>query len=379
MNSNLGKRVFKHGLVLTTTILACTALQAKDNDQLANGAEKFVHKALAGGKMEVEMGQLAQQKGQSQDVKNLGETLVRDHTQANQRLQQLASTKNITVTDADLTKSAPSSINSTTTATDTGSSAAHRQSSSTDRPGKGHGEMSKLQSQSGQEFDKTFVRMAIKDHKKDITEFEHARTEINDPEIKSFIDETLPKLRQHLEQAQSAARTVGVDPASIAADKEDDSTSAVGGAASGTTGTRGSDKPSSPASDGNRSSLDNDRLNGATDTTASGTVVHNSNPRADLEANVGDHSVSAHTDVDNTAATSGDTTHKGKVFEKGDGKVLGLSTDKNDGKFLGIIPDPKKKDHDNNGANVNADVNVNGHEASVGGSATTESGSSQSK
>jgi len=236
--------------------------------------------------------------------------------------------------------------------------------------------MNKLQSQSGTEFDKAFVRMAIKDHKKDISEFEQARTDVNDPEIRAFIDETLPKLRQHLQLAQSAARTVGVDESSIAADRDNDNDTAVGGAASSTTGTRGSDRPSSPASnpdsDKQRSSVD--RLNGATDSTAGGTIVDN-NPNASVDANVGNHSVSASADAGHgTAVTTDSGTHK--VFQKGDGKVLGLSTDKHDGKFLGIVPDPKKKDHE---AGVNADVNVNGHEASVGGSASTESGSSSTK
>ena len=149
--------------------------------------------------------------------------------------------------------------------------------------------------------------------------------------------------------AQNAARAVGVDEASIAADREDESsTSATGAPATGAVGTRGSDRPSSPASNPatnpqnkERSSYNgNDRLNGATDADASGTIKHNA-----VEANVGDSSVSASADVNSSASSSTtiDTEKKHKVFQKDDGKVLGLSTDKNDGKFLGIIPDPKTK------------------------------------
>jgi len=390
----LGSRVFRHGFVFTTTLLTCTALQADHNDQHGSSTEKFIQKAAMGGQMEVQMGQLAQQKGQAQEVKSLGSTLVRDHTQANERLQQLASTKNITLdnwsgTAADhrTTSTTASPSSSTTRTATTDQTTDHASSGVTDHSkSDGHAmhakhqkELDKLRSQSGAEFDKTLVRMAIKDHKKDIAEFEHARTELNDPEVKAFIDQQLPALRNHLQLAQSAAKVVGVNESTIASDKDDDTDTAVGAPATGATGTRGSDKPSSPASapDKPRSSYNSsDRLNGSTDSDISGTVVHN-NPTATVDATAGDHSVSAQSDIDrnnSTASTEITTEKKHKVFQKGDGKVLGLSTDKNDGKFLGIIPDPHKKNKKD--ASVNADVDVNGHEASVGAAATTETGSS---
>jgi len=373
MTSHLGKRVLKHSFIFTTTLLTCTALQADHNDQHGDKTQQFIQKAAMGGQMEVQMGQLAEQKGQAQEVKSLGATLVRDHTQANQRLEQLASSKNITLdksswSDTSSTTGARSSDKTSglaTTTEHTGNTthaAKHEQK-----------EMEKLQTQSGAEFDKAFVRMAIKDHKKDISEFERARTDITDPEIKAFVDQTLPKLRNHLQMAQNAARVVGVNESSIAADREDDTTSGTGAPATGAVGTRGSDKPSSPASNPTQnkqsSSYSSDRLNGATDSDVSGTVRHN-NPRADLDANVGDHSLSASADADKadqSASVNADTTKKRKVF----------STEKNDGKFLGIIPDPFNKDH-HKGASAGADVNVNGHEASVGASAGSESSSSTS-
>jgi putative membrane protein len=193
MDLLLGRRVFRNTLVLTTTVLTCTALQAKDdtdNDKDkphrtgataehhadkggAMTAEKFVQKAMAGGQMEVQMGQLGQQQAQNQQVKQLAATLVKDHTEANQRLEQIASTKNITVDKTG------------------GEHAKHQK------------HLDKLKGQSGTEFDKEFVRMALKDHKKDIAEFEKCQSQVNDPELKSFITQTLPKLRQHLQKRVS--------------------------------------------------------------------------------------------------------------------------------------------------------------------------------
>jgi putative membrane protein len=376
MTSHLGKRVLKHSFIFTTTLLTCTALQADHNDQHGDKTHQFIQKAAMGGQMEVQMGQLAEQKGQAQEVKSLGATLVRDHTQANQRLEQLASSKNIT-----LDKSSWSDTSSTTGARSTDTTSASATARTEHTPNTAHAakhehkELDKLQSQSGAEFDKTFVRMAIKDHKKDISEFEHARTDVTDPEIKAFIDQTLPKLRNHLQMAQNAARVVGVNESSIAADREDDTSSNAGAPAAGAVGTRGSDKPSSPASnpDLNKqsSSYSSDRLNGASDSAVSGTVRQN-NPSADLNANVGDRSISASAEADKadqsaSVSTDTTTTKKHKIF----------STDKNDGKFLGIIPDPHNKDR-HKGASAGADVNVNGHEASVGASAGSESSSSSS-
>ncbi len=435
MTSNLGRRVFKHGFVLTTTMLTCAALQADHNDQHGDKTQQFIRKAAMGGHMEVEMGQLAQQKGQSSEVKNLGSTLVRDHTQANQKLEQLASSKNITLDKSSWNDTSTS----TTSATSADRTSTDRTLSSTEHTGsakhaqehaKHQQELQKLRSQSGAEFDKAFVTMALKDHKKDIAEFEKCRNDVTDADVKAFIDQTLPTLRNHLQMAKTAAKSVGVDEATIAADRDNDNASATGAPAAGASGTLGSDKPSSPASNPttnpankNRSSLESsdrlndstgapaagvsgtlgsdkpsspasnpstnpanrirsssdssDRLNGATDTDASGTIRQN-NPRADLDANVGDHSVSASAGIDKndhsaSTSVSTDSESKHKVFQKGDGKVLGLSTDKNDGKFLGIIPDPKKK-HEDKG--VSADVNVNTDSSSVGSSATTESGTS---
>jgi putative membrane protein len=330
--------------------------------------------------MEVQMGQLAQQKGQSQEVKNLGATLVRDHTQANQRLEQLASSKNITLDKSSWSDTSSTTGTRTTDRTATSATTSSDQASDTHATkhasAKEQKGLEKLQSQSGAEFDKTFVRMAIKDHKKDIAEFEHARTDVSDPEIKAFIDQSLPTLRNHLQLAQNAAKVVGVNESSIAADRDDDNTTdSTGAPAAGAVGTRGSDKPSSPASNPNlnqqSSSYSSDRLNGATDTDVSGTVRHNADARADLDANVGDHSISASTEAiksDSSISSSTDTTKKHKVF----------STDKNDGKFLGIIPDPFNKDH-HKGPSAGADVNVNGHEASVGASAGSESSSNSSR
>lgn len=347
INTLFGGRTLQKGLVLATTLVTCTALQANEHEDKQHAgkagkehadkggpmtSEKFVQKAMAGGQMEVQMGQLGQQQAQNAEVKALAAALVKDHTQANQKLQRLASTQNITPSKGE-------------------DQAKHQK------------HLDKLKSQSGAEFDKEFVRMALKHHKKDISEFEKAQTQLTDQELKSFVSETLPKLRQHYQMAQAAAKTVGVDEATIAADVEADTDSAAGGAAGSVSGSL---EKSNSSTDRPRSSI-----NGATESDPSGTINQN-NPSIDTDARLGDRDLSADASIDpNDASVEADveTDSDKKVFQKGDGKVLGLSTDKDDGKFLGVIPNPRANNDD---ADASVEVDVDTDKEASGTSATVE-------
>src|SRR5438046_9796137 len=57
----------------------------------------FMKKAAKGGMMEVAMGKLAEQNGQSDDVKSFGKRMVTDHSKANDELKSIASQKNVTL------------------------------------------------------------------------------------------------------------------------------------------------------------------------------------------------------------------------------------------------------------------------------------------
>ena len=101
-NLILGRRVFQNSLVIATTFVTCAALQADDpsasaqvdinTPSSAQGAgqssqkgqsnqqvEKFVQKAMASGKMEVQMGQLGQTQAQDPQVKALADASQERH------------------------------------------------------------------------------------------------------------------------------------------------------------------------------------------------------------------------------------------------------------------------------------------------------------
>src|SRR4030095_16530566 len=66
---------------------------ASKSSSLSAKDKTFMHKAAKGGMMEVAMGRLAEQKGQSEDVKSFGKRMVTDHSKANDELKSIASKK----------------------------------------------------------------------------------------------------------------------------------------------------------------------------------------------------------------------------------------------------------------------------------------------
>ena len=127
-----------------------SALSAKDRT--------FMHKAAKGGMMEVALGRLAEQKGQSEDVKSFSKRMVTDHSKANDELKSIASKKGVQL------------------------------------PSKEH---------SGKwTSDKAYMDMMIKDHEKDLAEFKEESTNGSDPDLKKFADETAKLVQEHLDLAK---------------------------------------------------------------------------------------------------------------------------------------------------------------------------------
>src|SRR4051812_8515705 len=62
--------------------------------------------------------------------------------------------------------------------------------------------MDDLQKATGQDFDKKYVEHMVKDHKKDVKEFEDATKNLSDPELRAFAQKTLPTLQDHLRQIE---------------------------------------------------------------------------------------------------------------------------------------------------------------------------------
>jgi putative membrane protein len=138
---------------------------------LRRNERNFLTRAAGDGMFEVQASQLAEQKATDPGVKSLAAMLVKDHTSANNELMQLASSKGVTL---------PTSL-----------------------PRDKQREMDSLSKLSGATFDREFMRrVGIAAHQSDIKQFEAASRNVKDPEIKAWVDKTLPTLRDHLAQAQ---------------------------------------------------------------------------------------------------------------------------------------------------------------------------------
>ncbi len=57
----------------------------------------------------------------------------------------------------------------------------------------------KLSAMSGADFDKAYVKEMIKDHEEDIAEFEKADKQVQNADLKKFIDDTIAVMKEHLE------------------------------------------------------------------------------------------------------------------------------------------------------------------------------------
>ena len=125
---------------------------------LSEKDKTFMKKAAKGGMMEVAMGQVAEQKAQSDDVKSFGKRMVTDHGKANDELKSIASKKGVQL------------------------------------PTKEH--TAKWTS------DKAYIDMMVQDHEKDLAEFKEEANNGSDPDVKKFADDTAKVVQEHLDLAK---------------------------------------------------------------------------------------------------------------------------------------------------------------------------------
>lgn len=153
--------------MLTLSALGAQAAGSADANRM------FMTKAMQGDLAEIQIGELAQQKGTNEKVKRFGEKLATDHGANLETAKSVAQSIGATP---------PTAPNATQKAT--------------------YDRLNKL---SGPQFDRKFAQHMVQDHKKDIKEFRHVSKKSGP--IADFARQTAPKLRQHLRIAESLARS----------------------------------------------------------------------------------------------------------------------------------------------------------------------------
>jgi putative membrane protein len=104
------------------------------------------------------MGKTAEQNAQNEDVKSFGKRMVTDHSKANDELKSIAEQKGVKL------------------------------------PTKEHtGKWSS---------DKAYMDAMVKDHEKDLAEFQEEAKTGSDPEVKKFAEDTAKVVQEHLDLAK---------------------------------------------------------------------------------------------------------------------------------------------------------------------------------
>jgi putative membrane protein len=142
----------------------------------------FVKKALEGGMAEVQMGQLAVQKGNSDDVKQFGQKMVDDHTKLGDEMKQVAQQAGV---------KPPSDVSK-----------------------KDKKMLASLQGMSGDAFDQAYIKMMVKDHKTDDNDFKMEAQNGTIPEVKQAAAQGDQVISQHLQMIQQIAEAHHVDGSS---------------------------------------------------------------------------------------------------------------------------------------------------------------------
>jgi putative membrane protein len=154
-------------LVLSVPALAQTK-------RATNADRAFMRMAAEADMTEAHIGQMAESQASQSQVKDFGQMLDRDHTDAYQQLTALA---------AKTGDSIPKGI-------DIRKEAAVEQ-------------LIKLK---GKQFDRRFLQEEIRDHQKALAAFKREAQHGQDPDVKAYASKMIPVLEGHLHQAETLAK-----------------------------------------------------------------------------------------------------------------------------------------------------------------------------
>ncbi|MBK5001885.1 DUF4142 domain-containing protein [Pseudomonas sp. S31] len=149
------------GLSMAMGLASLQAMAATSND--------FVEAATESGIAEVVTGKLALEKSQNGEIKTFAQQMVTDHTQANQKLADIARKLDIEVPD---------------------------EAALTDKVKK------MILEWRDESFDKSYLNNQVDAHEKAVELFKKEAASSDKAELKAFASETLPKLEQHLQHAK---------------------------------------------------------------------------------------------------------------------------------------------------------------------------------
>jgi putative membrane protein len=163
-------------LVLAAGIAGLSA--APNGSDASIGDKHFVSEALKGGQAEVLMGQLAEQKGNSSDVKSFGRRMVKDHTKMGDQMKSVASEEGITP------PTSPTIMQ--------------------------QAEIKKLKGLSGDDFDQEYIKAMVKDHESDLNDFKKEAQGGTSAKVKDAASQGATIISEHLDMIRQVAQAHGI-------------------------------------------------------------------------------------------------------------------------------------------------------------------------
>lgn len=181
-------RSFRLGssLVLAIALAWCGAVSAADNTTTATttdtnsqtnvtnadtSPQDILSKIHTTNQNEIRMAKLALQKGHSPEVKKFAQRMIKDHTMADQKVMSIAKQENLTIGQYPLT--------------------AQQQ-----------GQMDKLASTSGTEFDKAYMEANRAGHHMAVDMLKNVEAQATDAKVKNLAKQLLPTVEHHDKMAE---------------------------------------------------------------------------------------------------------------------------------------------------------------------------------
>lgn len=144
----------------------------------APGDQMFVASIFKSDAAEVQLGQLAQQKSQSDDVKQLGQNMVLNRTKLDEQLKPIADKLEVSKPKA---------------------------------PSKKDKQLiARLGTLSGPQFDEEYIKAVVKDNQQDVKDFNSEASSAQDPNLQQAAKMDVPVLAQHLQAAEQIAQAHNV-------------------------------------------------------------------------------------------------------------------------------------------------------------------------
>jgi putative membrane protein len=159
------------------------AASGTGTQKVDKGLEEKLQKLHAAHQSEIKLGQMAMQNAQSPEVKQFAQQMQTDHQRADQKLTQTAQSIGVNLEGEAYKKEAD----------------------------KARKDMEKLQSKTGQEFDKEYMSHMVKDHEKDVKAVDEAKKDAQKgkhTELAALLDQAHTGMQGHLQHAKQIEKQV---------------------------------------------------------------------------------------------------------------------------------------------------------------------------